>query len=151
MFRFVMILAALALPILIADGADARCVRGAAGLRRGLSWCWRGRSWRRRSARSSSRGQPQWRSEQGRATQVAVAYNRWPGEPLGVPPTARGLRCLVSVTPLLHSYWVCRDLARLVAKQPSHEFGEDALAVRTMAIEERDNLPARIARQTVPR
>jgi hypothetical protein len=31
MFRFAMILAALALPILIADGAQARCVRGAAG------------------------------------------------------------------------------------------------------------------------
>lgn len=31
MFRFALILAALALPILIADGAEARCARGAAG------------------------------------------------------------------------------------------------------------------------
>lgn len=31
MIRIALILAALALPILIADGAEARCVRGAAG------------------------------------------------------------------------------------------------------------------------
>lgn len=31
MIRITLILAALALPILVADGADARCVRGAAG------------------------------------------------------------------------------------------------------------------------
>ena len=31
MFRIAMIMAALALPALIADGAEARCVRGTAG------------------------------------------------------------------------------------------------------------------------
>ena len=48
--------------------------------------------------------------------------------------------------PLVLHQHLGRDFAGVVAKQPSHEFDEDALAVRSMAIEEPENLLADIAR-----